>query len=249
MSQLKSSDSVRVASASHSSLPLSRSRLLQRRCACGNHAMSGDCAECSNEKQTLQRAALAPHGRRSKGEGEVPPIVHDVLHSPGQPLDVAIRAFMEPRFGHDFSWVRVHTDTAAAESARAVHALAYTVGRDVVFGVGQYAPFTHAGQKLIAHEMTHVLQQRDATSGSPLSSSVQLGPREDASEREAQAAADLVISSERLPVSRIGQKEQRISRQIEEEGLERREPTTRQPGEPLPYREAMEATERGLFDE
>ena len=63
----------------------------------------------------------------------MPPIVHEVLHSPGQPLDPATRAFMEPRFGHDFSTVRVHTDARAAASARTVNALAYTVGRDVVF--------------------------------------------------------------------------------------------------------------------
>ena len=71
-----------------------------------------------------------------------PPIVHDVLRSPGQPLDMATRAFMEPRFGHDFSQVRVHNDERAAASARAVNALAYTVGRDVVFGASQYQPTT-----------------------------------------------------------------------------------------------------------
>ena len=69
-----------------------------------------------------------------------PSIIHDVLRAPGQPLDATTRAFMEPRFGHDFSRVRVHSDAKAAESARAVNALAYTVGQDVVFGVGQYAP-------------------------------------------------------------------------------------------------------------
>jgi len=67
---------------------------------------------------------------------------------------------MEPRFGHDFSQVRVHTNAKVAESARAVNALAYTVGRDVVFGVGQYAPTTSAGQRLLAHELTHVVQQQ-----------------------------------------------------------------------------------------
>jgi hypothetical protein len=72
----------------------------------------------------------------------VPPIVNEVLRSPGQPLDAAICTFMEPRFGYDFSQVRVHTDARAAESARAVNALAYTVGRDVVFGAGQYAPYS-----------------------------------------------------------------------------------------------------------
>src|SRR5205085_9660827 len=69
---------------------------------------------------------------------EVPPEVDEVLRSPGQPLDSTTRAWMEPRFGHDFSEVRVHTDLAAAHSARAVNSLAYTVGQDVVFGAGQY---------------------------------------------------------------------------------------------------------------
>ena len=88
-----------------------------------------------------------------------PPIVHEVLHSSGQPLDPATRAFMEPRFGHDFSRVRVHTNEQAAESASAINALAYTAGRDVVFGVKQYAPTTAQGQRLLAHELVHVMQQ------------------------------------------------------------------------------------------
>lgn len=89
----------------------------------------------------------------------VPPIVHEVLSSPGQPLDSATRAFMEPRFGYDFSRVRIHTDSKAAESARAVNALAYTVGHDVVFGGGRYAPNKPDGQHLLAHELTHTIQQ------------------------------------------------------------------------------------------
>lgn len=89
-----------------------------------------------------------------------PSIVHDVLRSPGQPLETSTKTFMEPRFGRDFSTVRVHTDAKAAESARAVNALAYTVGQDVVFGAGQYAPGTSEGKKLMAHELMHVVQQR-----------------------------------------------------------------------------------------
>lgn len=92
----------------------------------------------------------------------VPLIVHEVLRSPGHPLDANTRAFMEPRFGHDFSGVRVHSDTKAAESARAVNALAYTVGRDVMFGAGQYQPATNIGRNLMAHELTHMVQQRTA---------------------------------------------------------------------------------------
>jgi hypothetical protein len=81
------------------------------------------------------------------------------LQGGGQPLPEATRAFMEPRFGHDFSRVRVHTDARAAESARAVNALAYTFGRDLVFSAGQYTPGTSAGKRLLAHELTHVVQQ------------------------------------------------------------------------------------------
>jgi hypothetical protein len=88
--------------------------------------------------------------------------VHDVLGSPGQPLPPATRAFFEPRFGHDFGGVRVHTDGQAAESARGMNAAAYTLGRDVVFGADQYAPETGQGRKLIAHELAHVVQQGDS---------------------------------------------------------------------------------------
>ena len=90
----------------------------------------------------------------------IPPSVHDVLNEPGHPLDAGIRAFMEPRFDQDFSAVRVHTGERAARSTRTVDALAYTVGHDVVFGSGQYAPATPAGRHLMAHELAHVVQQQ-----------------------------------------------------------------------------------------
>jgi len=77
----------------------------------------------------------------------------------GQPLDAATRAEMEQRFGHDFSQVRVHTDTPAANAAAGVSAKAYTIGSDLVFGEGRYAPETHEGQRLLAHELAHVVQQ------------------------------------------------------------------------------------------
>jgi hypothetical protein len=80
----------------------------------------------------------------------------------GRPLDAATREFFSACFGHDFGNVRVHADAEAAESARAVNALAYTVGRDVVFAAGQYAPHTRAGRQLLAHELTHVVQQSGA---------------------------------------------------------------------------------------
>ena len=94
-----------------------------------------------------------------QGSGMAPPIVHEVLRSPGQPLDRVTRAFFEPRFGHDFSRVRVHTDDKAANSARAVNALAYTVGHQLVFESGRFEPWSDTGRKLIAHELAHVIQQ------------------------------------------------------------------------------------------
>jgi hypothetical protein len=106
------------------------------------------------EEETVQRKASSD--REVSG---APPIVDDVLQSSGQPLDSATRGFMEDRFGYDFGKVRVHQDARADASARAVNALAYTVGRDVVFGTGQYAPTTIEGRKLIVHELTHVVQQ------------------------------------------------------------------------------------------
>jgi hypothetical protein len=83
----------------------------------------------------------------------------NALRGRGKPLPESVRSFFEPRFGYDFSKVRVHTDPPAAESAVAVNALAYTVGRDIVFDRGQYAPGTDTGRRLIAHELSHVVQQ------------------------------------------------------------------------------------------
>ncbi|QZZ18779.1 DUF4157 domain-containing protein [Leptothermofonsia sichuanensis E412] len=88
-------------------------------------------------------------------------IVHQVLNSPGQPLDSETRAFMESRFGQNFSQVKIHTDVKASESAKILNSLAYTVGQNIVFGTAQYAPATQAGKRLIAHELTHVVQQNN----------------------------------------------------------------------------------------
>src|SRR5260221_4457862 len=127
--------------------------LLLQRCGCGGTpGVDGECAECRTKRP---QRSVAGEARPT----EVPPIVGEVPASSGQPLDAATRGFIEPRYGHDFSRVRVHTDARAAESAQAVSALAYTVGRDVVFAAGQYTPTTHDGLRLIAHELTHVMQQ------------------------------------------------------------------------------------------
>jgi GH24 family phage-related lysozyme (muramidase) len=124
----------------------------------------------SAESGDDERAAEKPLMRKVAGEmaiqetKEAPSPVNEVLSSGGQPLHEATRTFMEPRFGHNFSQVRVHTDERAAESAQAVNALAYTIGQDIVFGAGQYAPETSEGKRLIAHELTHVLQQQNPPS-------------------------------------------------------------------------------------
>jgi Domain of unknown function (DUF4157) len=107
-------------------------------------------------------------GSSAAAIGEAPAIVHEVLRAPGRALDRNSRAVMEPRFGYDFGKVRIHADTRAGESARAVGARAYTVGTNIVFGAGEFAPATNAGQRLLAHELAHVVQQGTAPSAPKL---------------------------------------------------------------------------------
>lgn len=202
-----------------------RGGVLQRKCACGGSAgLTGDCEDCNKQNLSLQRATRNLE-LETRNSSDVSQVVHEVLRSPGQPLDAETRAFMERRFGHDFSrvsiyasspnqvqtsgavsvpgdpheqqadhvanqvvdaeevsasepsassqhrgvWalrsgydfsqVRIHADSYAAKSADAVNALAYTTGRHIVFGDGQYAPQTNAGRLLLAHELAHVAQQ------------------------------------------------------------------------------------------
>ena len=132
------------------------SHLLQRKCACsGSSGLGAPCAKCADDSRKLRRKRI---GQPEHGPA-IPGIVDEVLDSSGQPLDAQTRAFMEPRFGHDFSKVRVHTDQRATQSAASVNALAYTVGQHIVFGAGQFAPTTGTGKTLLAHELTHVVQQ------------------------------------------------------------------------------------------
>ena len=115
--------------------------------------------------------------------------MRQVLNSAGQPLDTATRGSMEQRFGHDFGRVRIHADGKADASARAVGASAYAVGPHIVFARGQYAPATKAGEMVLAHELTHVLQQ-PAHAGS---GEIRLGEAGDAHEREADSIAAQVM--------------------------------------------------------
>ncbi|HEY2853198.1 MAG TPA: DUF4157 domain-containing protein [Gemmatimonadaceae bacterium] len=137
-----------------------------QRCACGGSSPGGGtCAACAGKEEgddlpLMQRAA--------SGEFDhplAPPSVHSVLASPGAPLDQPLRLEMENHFGVGFGSVRVHTDGRAAESADEVNAIAYTVGANVVFGHGAYAPSSPTGRRLLAHELTHVVQQGGALAG------------------------------------------------------------------------------------
>lgn len=165
--------------------------ILQRKCACGQQKQAGgECAECKKKKLALQRRSISA----AKPSG-VPDVVHEVLGSSGQAIDPAIRAFIEPRFGHDFSQVRVHTDAKAGESARAVNAVAYTVGQDIVFDAAFYNPSSEQGMFLLAHELAHSVQQKSNANFSAKSNvDLQVGAATSSLEVEADRAAAQVLS-------------------------------------------------------
>jgi hypothetical protein len=150
------------------------------------------CDRCHEKEHILQRSA------RGSIPEDLPPIVDKVLRSPGQPLEPATRTFMEPRFGHDFSRVRVHSGGGAAEAARALQAKAYTIESDIVFGSNEYAPETPEGRRLLAHELAHVVQQRDAGRES-LSTQLYLGGAESPLEHEANRISKAVFAPAAFP--------------------------------------------------
>ena len=135
---------------------MQRAATAQVQTKCGCSTLAGECNECRESRK--------------------PERVDEVINSSGEPLDRSTRSFMEPRFGHDFSNVRVHTDARAAESAANLNAQAYTIGNHVVFGNGNYLPGTSTGQQLLAHELTHVVQQSSSSVASANSATVQRQP-------------------------------------------------------------------------
>ena len=153
---------------------------------------------------------------------------------------------MEGRFGHNFGDVRVHADARAAESAEAVNAMAYAVGKDIVFGPGRYTPNTSAGLKLLAHEITHTLQQ-----GSVKSSEVKLSPPDSPLEEEADRSAAFALLPESgfrgaLPVSRHSG----VSLQGQFKGeQESPKKSTNPRGSTLPRQEALGSIDEMLMDE
>ena len=173
-------------------LPVS-SPVVQRRCACGGTpGPDGECAACKAKRLQRQAAGAAP--------AVAPPVVHEVLGSSGRPLEPGVRGEMEARFGHDFSHVRVHADAQAGESARAVGALAYTVGSHIVFGAGRPAPGT-SGTRLLTHELTHVRQQAAGPALPALAAPLAVGEDDSPLEREADAAANAVVGATGAPLT------------------------------------------------
>ena len=143
--------------------------------------------------------------RRAKGDDEGdsspahdtdgPSPVHDVVSSKGSPLEPGVRRDMEAAVGHDFGDVEVHTDSHAADSARSVQAHAYTVGNHVVFGEGRFRPDTDEGRHTLAHELTHVVQQRQGpVDGAPAAGGIRVSDPGDRFEREAEANASRVTA-------------------------------------------------------
>lgn len=162
--------------------------MLQRTCGCGEHTGGRECEECNKKKE---ESLLQRHADGLAAPAGAPPVVHEVLRTPGQPLSPATRAWAEPFFGRDLSGVRVHTDEKAADSAQSVNALAYTVGQDVVFGRSRYEPMTRVGQKLLAHELAHTVQQAGSSHGlTSFQAKLDMSRPTDAAEHEAEAIAE-----------------------------------------------------------
>jgi Domain of unknown function (DUF4157) len=138
----------------------------------------------------MQRA-VARNDSPTRSPAVAPPAVHETLRSRGQLLDADARAYFGPRYSFDFSRVRVHADRQAGETARSLGAAAYTVGSQIVFAEGRYQPGTPAGRRLLAHELAHVAQQRNA---SVPGTQLEVGRPSDAAERAADAAAQHALA-------------------------------------------------------
>ena len=167
-------------------------RLIQRKCKCGNKASECNCTNCQKKTALINRKSLV-----RKAHNSLRPsldLVERVIASPGRPLETSSRQFFESRFDKDFSQVRVHTGPDAAESASSIDAHAYTVGDHIVFGHSAFQPESVSGKKLLAHELTHVVQQgnSETTRGNLVLDST----RSSAEKEAAQIESDILIPSE-----------------------------------------------------
>ncbi len=145
---------------------------LRRGCACG-----GGCPECSNERgrRTPGQMQSTPTSDHAKPAAPLAP--WNPTRASGKALDPPTREFMESRFRRDFSGVRVHTDPVAAQVAHTLRARAFTLGQNIVFGDGQYSPSTASGRRLLAHELTHTVQQRQFSGAPSVVQRVPTGPQ------------------------------------------------------------------------
>jgi hypothetical protein len=170
-----------------------------------DEAGSGGAEALMNGRTDALTPAAVMHLQKTAGNATVsaaleeqdPSLVKDVVGSGGgAPLDKDTRGFMESRLGADFSDVRVHTDATASDSARSVQAYAYTVGSDVVFQSGKYEPESDSGKRMLAHELTHVVQQRSGpVDGTPAPGGIQVSHPSDRFEQAAESTANRVMSS------------------------------------------------------
>lgn len=162
--------------------------------------------------------------QRTAGNGAVAQLleedrspVHDVISSGGRPIEPDVREDMEARLGHHFSDVRIHDDAAAADSAKAVNAHAYTVGSNVVFQRNVYDPSSTAGKTTLAHELTHVIQQRSGpVDGTSAPGGIKVSDPSDRFEREASANADRVMAGP-APVQALSTSAPAVQREEAEE--------------------------------
>jgi hypothetical protein len=160
---------------------------------------------------SLQRASSTEEEERS-------PVLDVVGRGGGRPLEPEVRSDMESRLGHDFGDVRVHADGQAGESARSVGAHAYTVGSEVVFQPSSWAPDSADGQRMLAHELTHVVQQRSGpVDGSPTAGGVSVSHPSDRFEQEASRVAEQAVAGPSPAAATPATHGQGVQRQAEEE--------------------------------
>lgn len=202
------------------------------------HAHVAERALSSGDTTALTPGSVS-HLQRAAGNAAVSGMLEDeqqgasvldvVGKGGGAPLPDDTREKMEAGLGHDFSDVRVHTGGEAAQSASSVQAQAYTVGRDVVFGEGQYSPGTASGDRMLAHELTHVVQQSSGpVGGTPTSQGYSVSDPSDQWEQAAERSADQVVSGGRSSETAPPAASSSVQRQAEEEELPAEEEQTAQ---------------------
>ena len=192
----------------------------------GSRAMVGaplrahDPASLLHLQRTIGNAGVVQLlADESPDEDRQPSPVHDVVgRGGGQPLESSVRGDMEARFGQDFGDVRLHTDERASNSAASVGANAYTVGNDIVFRSGHFDPGSPTGQRTIAHELSHVVQQRSGpVDGAEAPGGIRLSDPGDRFERAADATADRVMSGGHVEAAGSGSTP---TLQLQVEGME-----------------------------